>query len=131
MLFSDPHGLANMVAAAEGPSPLSYLLPTFTEGDTRAPLLQLAPWAVAAMVALLVVFSPRRRGRPAGFAAASAGVIVVVAGGAALARAPAGDSQQRATTLRGRLDLMRAFHRASTRGLRYGLSRRVSDRLLL
>ena len=68
MLFSAPHGLANMAAAVEGPSPLSYLLPTFTEGGTRAPLLQLAPWAVAAMLALaVVVFSTRRRGRLAGF----------------------------------------------------------------
>jgi hypothetical protein len=132
MLFSAPHGLANMVAAAEGPSPLSYLLPTFTEGGTRAPLLQLAPWVVAAMVALfVVVFSTRRRGRVAGFAAASAGVIVFAVGGAVVAGTPAVNSQQRATTLRGRLELMRAFDSASTRGLDYGISRRLSDRLLL
>jgi hypothetical protein len=132
MLFSAPHGLANMAAAAEGPSPLSYLLPTFTEGATRAPLLQLAPWAVAAMLALAVVVSSTRlRGRQGGFAAVSAGVVVFVVSGAALAGAPAVDSQQRATALRGRLELMRAFDSASTRGLDYAISRRLSDRLLL
>jgi hypothetical protein len=132
MLFSAPHGLANIVAAMEGPSPLSYLLPTFTEGATRAPLQQLAPWAVAAMLALVVVACARRlRGRLAGFAAAAAGVVVFAIGGAALAGAPAEASQQRATALRGRLELMRAFDSASTRGLDYSISRRLSDRLLL
>jgi hypothetical protein len=132
MLFSAPHGLANMVAATEGPSPLSYLLPTFTEGATRAPLQQLAPWAAAAMLALVVVVcATRGRGRLAGFAAAAAGLVVFVISGAVLAGAPAEASQQRATTLRGRLELMRAFDSSSTRGLDYSISRRLSDRLLL
>jgi hypothetical protein len=132
MLFSAPHGLANMAAAIEGPSPLSYLLPTFTEGATRAPLQQLAPWAAAAMLALVVVVcATRLRGRLAGFAAAAAGVVVFVMSGAVLAGAPAEASQQHATTLRGRLELMRAFDSSSTRGLDYSISRRLSDRLLL
>jgi hypothetical protein len=132
MLFSAPHRLANMVGAAEGPSPLSYLLPTFTEAGMRSPLLQLAPWAVAALLALaVVVFSTRLRGCLAGFASASAGIIVFVVSGAVLAGAPAEDGQRRATTLRGRLELMRAFDSASTRGLDYSIARRLSDRLLL
>jgi hypothetical protein len=131
-LVSAPHGLANMAAAMEGPSPLSYLLPTFTEGATRAPLQQLAPWAAAAMLALVVVVcATRLRGRLAGFGAAAAGVVVFVISGAALAGAPAEASQQRAATLRGRLELMRAFDSSSTRGLDYAISRRLSDRLLL
>jgi hypothetical protein len=93
---------------------------------------QLAPWAAAAMLAFAVIlFSRRMRGRLAGFAAAAAGAIVFVVSGAALAGAPAVDSQQRAITRQGRLELMRAFDSSSTRGLDYAISRRLSDRLLL
>jgi hypothetical protein len=80
---------------------------------------------------VVVVCATRVRGRLSGFAAAAAGVVVFVMSGAALAGAPAEASQQRATTLRGRLELMRAFDSSSTRGLDYSISRRLSDRLLL
>ena len=51
MLFSDPHGLSNLVVAAQGPAPLAYLLPTFTEGGIREPLGVLAPWAISGVLA--------------------------------------------------------------------------------
>ena len=132
MLFSAPHGLATMVEAAQGGSPLAYLLPAFTEGEVRAPLGLLAPWGIAALLAVaVVVLAPRLTARPAGFASASAGLVAFVIGGAVLAGAPAPVSQQRATALRGRLALMRAYDGSSLRGLDYAHHATVSDRQLL
>ena len=120
MLFSAPHGLANMAEAAQGGSPLSYMLPTFTEEPLRAPLALLAPWAIAALLALAVVaLASRFEGRLAGFSAASAAVVVFAVGGAVLAGAPTPAAQQRATATRGRLDLMRAYDGSSLRGFDY------------
>ncbi len=132
LLFSAPHGLANMAAAAEGPAPLSYLLPTFTEGGIRAPLSQLLPWGVAALLALAIIgWSTRWRGRLAGFAGVAAGIVVFVVSGAVLAGAPAASSQQTAIALAGRLELMRALDGPSMRGFDYSISRRLSQDLLL
>ncbi len=131
LLFSAPHGLANMAAAVQGPAPLSYLLPTFTEGGTRVPLAQLAPWVVAALLALAILaWATRWRGRLAGFAAVSVGLIVFVVCGAVLAGAPA-SSQQATIALTGRLELMRALDGPSMSGFDYSMSRRLSEELLL
>lgn len=131
LLFSAPHGLANMAAAVQGPAPLAYLLPTFTEGGTRAPLVQLAPWVVAALLALAILaWATRWRGRLAGFAALSVGLIAFVVCGAVLAGAPA-NSEQAAIALTGRLELMRALDGPSLGGFDYSMSRRLSEDLLL
>ena len=132
LLFSASHGFANTVAAAQGASPLWYLLPTFTEDVVRAPLALLMPWAIAALLALaVVVLASRRLGRTNGFAAAAAAVAVFVLGGAVLAGAPAPVSQQRATAIRGRLDLMRADDGMALRGLDYGRRVRLNERQTL
>ena len=68
LLFSAPHGLANLAVAAQGPSPLSYLLPTFTEGGTRAPLAH-SRRGCAAFVATIAVSPGVAVGDGAGFAA--------------------------------------------------------------
>ena len=133
MLFSAPHGAANMAAAAQGGSPLSYLLPTFTEGGSlRRPLALLAPWAFAALLGLLaVVVTSQLTGRPAGFTAASAGLTAFVVGGAVLAGTPAPAEQRRATAMRGRLDLMRAYDGPALRGFEYAEHGKLDDRRLL
>jgi len=132
LLFSAPHGFANLVAAAQGASPLWYLLPTFTEDVVRAPLALLIPWALAALFAVAVVLlASRTPGRTNGFAAAAAALTVFIVGGAALAGAPVSESQQRATALRGRLDLMRADEGAALRGLDYGRRVRLNERQTL
>ena len=132
MLFSAPHGLANMAEAAQGGSPLSYVLPTFTEEQLRAPLALLAPWAIAGLIALAVVtLASRLNGRLAGFAAACAGLVAFVISGAVLAGSPAPATQQRATALRGRLDLMRAYDGPSLRGFDYAQRAKLDERRLL
>ena len=127
LLFSAPHGLANMAAAVQGPAPLSYLLPTFTEGGIRAPLSQLAPWVVAALLALAIIALVYTLARSSGrLRAVAAGIVVFVVSGAVLAGAPAASSQQAAIALTGRLELMRALDGPSMRGFDYSISRRLS-----
>ena len=129
MLFSAPHGFANMADAMQGAAPLAYLLPTFTEGEVREPLALLAPWAIAALLALVVVaLAARLKDRSTGFAAAAAGLVTFAIGGAVLAGAPAAPAQRRATALRGRLDLMRAVDGSSLRGLDYARRVRLNER---
>src|SRR4029077_14397287 len=86
LLFSAPHGLAHLVDAMQGPAPLTYLLPTFTEGQLRAPLALLAPWAIAALLALTAVAVISRLKTPrAGMTAVSAVLVAFAIGGAVLA----------------------------------------------
>ncbi len=129
LLFSAPHGFANMADAAQGAAPLAYLLPTFTEGEVREPLASLAPWAIAALLAVMAVaLAARRNDRSTGFAAASAGLVNFVLVGAMLAGSPASARAQRATAVRGRLDLMRAIDGSSLRGLDYARRVRLNER---
>ena len=79
----------------------------------------------------VVVLASRWPGRTNGFAAGAAAVTVFVVGGAVLAGAPAPVSQQRATALRGRLDLMRADDGMALRGLDYGRRVRLNERQTL
>ena len=109
MLFSAPHGLANMVVAGEGPAPLAYLLPTFTEDVIRSPLTLLAPWVVAAVIAaLVIVVTARAKNRNGSLTAAAIGLTVFIVSGAVLAGSPSPIGRQE-TARRGRLDLMRAY----------------------
>ena len=116
MLFSAPHGLANMAVAAQGPSPLAYLLPTFTEDVIGPPLALLAPWAVAA--AIVIVLAARvgnRVGPPTG---AAIGLTVFVVAGALLAGSPSA-SARADIVRRGRLDLLRAYDGPALRPFDY------------
>jgi hypothetical protein len=120
MLFSAPHGLANLAVAAQGPAPLAYLLPTFTEGGIREPLGVLAPWAVAAFLAVIAVLLVSRLcGSGAGFAAAGSGLTVFIVTGALLAGSPTLSAQRMATAQRGRLDLMHAYEGPGLRAFDY------------
>jgi hypothetical protein len=132
ILFSAPHGLAKLVAAVQGASPLSYLLPTFTGDAVRAPLVLLAPWAIAGVLALAVLVAlSRRRVHVSGFGAASAGLTMFLLGGAVLAGAPAPTDQRRATARRGRLEMMRAYDGRLLRGFDYTRLAKLTDRDVL
>jgi hypothetical protein len=128
MLFSAPHGIANLAAAAEGPSPLSYLLPTFTEAGIGAPLILLVPWAAALAVAALAIVSVSRLS-PAGggFNAVSVGLTAFILTGTLLAGAPIPPSQRRATALRGRIELMHAYDGSALKALDYAQRAWLSD----
>ena len=120
MLFSAPHGFANLVTAAQGAAPLTYLLPTFTEGEVREPLVLFAPWGIAALLAFaLVVLVPRPTPLQRGFTTTAAGLALFVVVGAVLAGAPAPSAQRRATAQRGRLAFLRAFDGDALRGFDY------------
>lgn len=109
MLFSDPHGRARLLEALQGPSPLGWSLPSFTEEDTRVPLRLLGGWLASSAAALLVVVLIRRRERArAGWGAAAAGIVTFVFAAAAAAESPNAEAR-RATAERGRLELMGAY----------------------
>ncbi|MGH9143955.1 MAG: hypothetical protein ACRD2I_22685, partial [Vicinamibacterales bacterium] len=119
-LFSAPHGLSNLAAAVQGPAPLSNLLPTFTEGTIGAPLALLAPWACAAVVAMIgLLLVSRRRSPSAGVMPASAALTVFIVAGAVLAGDTLSASQQHAMVLRGRLALLQDNDGSALRGLDY------------
>ena len=132
MLFSAPHGLANMAAAAQGASPLPFLLPTFTEEPLQTPLALLALWLIAALLAgVVLLLMQRTQDRGSGFTAASAALVTFAVGGAVLAGAPAENGERQATAVRGRIDLMRAVDGGSLRGLDYGRRVRLNERQTL
>jgi hypothetical protein len=117
LLFSAPHGLANMIEAGQGPAPLSSLLPTFTEDEMRAAVWLLGRWLVAALLAIGAVVLVARR-TAAAFPTVAAGLAVFALAGAVLAGVPAAP-QRRTAALRGRFELLHSWDGASLRGRDY------------
>jgi hypothetical protein len=122
ILFSSPHGVAHLAERLAGGAPLPVALPTFTEENWVAPLLQLALWAAAAGIvavgARLVVTRFNGRGR------AQAYWVLVAEGAAFLLVASvlvrSFDAEARAATVRqGRVDLLTAYDPEARRGLDY------------
>lgn len=54
LLFSEPHGVARLLALTQGSAPLTATLPTFTQEAWTEPLRLLLPWLVALGLALFV-----------------------------------------------------------------------------
>jgi hypothetical protein len=131
LLFSAPHGFAQLGQVVQAGSPLAWALPTFTEENVRAPLALLAPWLAAAAFALIVVVLAiwLTRGA-AGFLAAGAGFVAFVLGAAVAAGAPVAEGR-RATAARGRLDLMRAQDGPRLRLWDYARGVRLDERGML
>jgi hypothetical protein len=50
-LFSNPHGVSELVRALQGSAPLDAVLPTFTAQNWHAPVITLVPWLAALAVA--------------------------------------------------------------------------------
>ncbi|MCU1385691.1 MAG: hypothetical protein JWL71_4388, partial [Acidobacteria bacterium] len=130
LLFSAPHGVANMAEAVQGSAPLSFLLPTFTEEEMRRPFVLLAPWVIAALLAAAVVVLTSRVAWPEGAGAAS-GLVVFALAGSLLAGSPQPASERTKTTLRGRLALMRGFDGRSLRVVDYGRRARLDEGQML
>jgi hypothetical protein len=132
MLFSAPHGLANIVVSFAGGSPLPYLLPMFTEDQVRAPIGLLAPWAIAGVIALAVVVAAgRRNGRVTGFAAAASGATAFFIMGAVLAGVPVEEKARRAIVQIGRLDVLRSWDPVTLRAYDYRSGAKLTEREVL
>ena len=106
LLFSDPHGRARIIEMIQGAAPLSFLLPTFTEENWRQPLADLAPWLVAAAVALATFAIPLRsqERRPTVWLCTMACLAFLFSGGV-LARGLAQEARDE-TSRRGALELL-------------------------
>ena len=122
VLFSPPHGRAKIVEAMQGPAPLSFMLPTFTDERTSQELARLAPWLLAGLLALVAGMQVKRiawrvsarhcvYAEVMGFALVSA--IAVGAPSAA---------GRRATAERGRVELIEAYDGLPQRAYGYGRS---------
>ncbi len=108
MLFSPPHGVARIVEALQGGSPLTLQLPTFAQEEMRAPLVALVPWLLAGVSALMVIVIAGRSRHVTGFQVVCAGAIAFVFVGAAAVATPLPEGR-RETSARGRSDLMHAY----------------------
>ena len=132
LLFSAPHGLSNLLDAAQGDAPLAYLLPTFTEDAVTAPLALLAPWALAGLIALAgVTVAAKSASGAGGFGAAAVGLAVFIVGGAVLAGTPRDLSQRHAAVIRGRVGLMRAYDGSTLTAFDYARGASLGDADLL
>lgn len=108
MLFSDPHGRARLLELLEGGSPLSLVVPTFTEPDWPTQLEPLVRWLVALLAALVALFVvAKARGASVWTAALSAASVLLLAG--ALLTAHPSAAVRTATANRGVLDVLWRF----------------------
>ncbi|MGE3956247.1 MAG: hypothetical protein AB7H96_05965 [Vicinamibacterales bacterium] len=130
MLFSNPHGRARILELLQGGSPLSLVLPTFTDPDWPSHVVPLVLWVVAAGVggAVLVLMSRLTARGP--WAALAASMLAFLAAGAAFtARPPA--AAREATAVRGDLDVLWRYDRDRFRPFAYDtLERPTRERVL-
>jgi hypothetical protein len=124
MLFSDPHGRARLLEAFQAGSPLSLVVPTFTEPTWTSQLGLLAGWSGAALVALgvLLLAGRRRDGRPFRLAVLVS-CTFLLCGAVATAR-PAAEVRAEIAR-RGDLDVWWRFDGTRFRTLDYGTLGRV------
>lgn len=124
LLFSEPHGVARMLALAQGSAPLTAALPTFTQEAWVEPLRLLAPWVVAVAGALCAAAVCARWGWDAvGLIAAQ----FFVAGLIAALCAPSFATRVRAASeTRGDMELLERFDPVRLRAFDYGAMHRLS-----
>ena len=124
LLYSPPHGIARMLEAFQGSSPLAAAAPTFTQEDWTTPARALAPWLVALAAAIAAGWLSARAGwaplwiATSELAAFAAGVAILMPTFAANVRA---DSQ-----LRGNLALFDRFDPVRSRAFDYARLARMS-----
>ncbi len=108
VLFSNPHGRARILELIQGASPLSLVVPTFTEPDWVSELPSLGAWFLAAAVALAVAAVVARRAGSSVPATAGVAGLILLVGGAVVSAAPRGTVRDQ-TAQRGALDLLWRF----------------------
>ena len=109
LVYSDPHGLASLVGALQGPAPLDRLLPAFTEENWSTPLAQLLRWLAALAASCAVAAALLRAGlvRSSFWIGCTAAITLVAAGGVVTARPAA--SIRSAAASSGQLALLHAY----------------------
>jgi hypothetical protein len=123
LLFSNPHGTAQLAELFRAGSPLPFALPTFTEDNWIAPMVRLALWLVALLAAVgsaavVVRFRSTPGARTTIFWPLVAECAVFVAVASVLVGSFGGDA--RAETVRhGRFDLLTAFDPDARRAFDY------------
>lgn len=124
LLFSEPHGVARMVALVQGSAPLTAALPTFTQEAWLEPLRLLGPWVVALGGALLAGVICARWGWDV---VGVIGTMFFVAGLiAALLASSFGTPVRSASGTRGAMELLERFDPARLRAFDYETMRRLS-----
>jgi len=126
LLFSDPHGTAQLLQALQGSAPVDISLPTFTEENWVRPLFLLVEWTLAAVAAAAIASTAaRKRIVTSVFATASICVLMFGAIASPLVRASTREDRD-AIADRGRLSSIDAYDRASLRAVDPDTRRRLS-----
>lgn len=130
VLFSADHGKARILEMIQGGSPLSLVVPTFTDPDWPSHVPVFAAWALVALVALALAAVASRGARGSAWTPVGIACGVFLLGGAVVAARP--DAVVRAQTAkRGAADVLWRFDGSRFRTLDYEtLSRTTPERLL-
>ncbi len=130
LFFSNPHGVSRLVAAMQESLPLTSMLPTFTEGPVRAPLVQMLPWLAAWALAFIATTFVARRTSPPRLFWSAATVVVVFGATVALAAHEFPPAERHATARAGHGDLLVALDAGRLRAFDYPARRRMSEAAL-
>lgn len=129
VLFSDPHGRARILELLQAGSPLSTVVPTFTDPDWTAHVAPLAAWMAASLIALGIAALLTRTRQWSAWQAVTVVSVLFVLGGAVVTSSPA-PSAREATSTRGAIDVMTRFDGSRFRTLDYQTMRRASPEQL-
>ena len=91
VLFSDPHGHARLLELIQASTPLSAVLPTFTEPDWASHVGTLAAWLSAGLAGLVAAVVSARTGRRGAWQVAFVASLTFFAAGTLVAAEPSAD----------------------------------------
>jgi hypothetical protein len=130
ILFSVDHGKARILEMIQGGSPLSLVIPTFTDPDWAAHVPVFLLWAVVSAVALGVAALAARLGHGSAWTAVGSACAAFLLGGSVVSAHP--DTDVRAETARrGALDVLWRFDGNRFRTLDYErLGRATPERFI-
>lgn len=129
MLYSDPHGRSRVLEWMQAGSPLSLVVPTFTEPTWASQLGGLMLWGLAGLLGVVPAVAWWRSTQVSAWTVgATTATLFLIAGGVLTAH-PSADVRE-ATARRGALDTLWAFDGARFRTLDYSAVARVSPERL-
>jgi hypothetical protein len=125
LLFSVDHGKARILELIQAGSPLSLVVPTFTDPDWASQVGAFAAWAAVALVALVAMMIVGRGQRATTWRAAGMACALFLVGGSLIAAHPAERIREQ-TAQRGGLDVLQRFDGRRFRTLDYAALRRAT-----